>query len=677
MTQKELQKAVEKIAARYSDLNTKYIKQIAEQIKAIGELNAKSLNQIAEMVRMNAGISEIILELQRLTELTKKDVKDIMERLAEDEIMDARYLPYYADKTGLPEDQITPALAKQYIGSDTLERLRRSTLAMAAQTDDRLENLSNTTAISEPYRAAIDRAVLAVHENVTSYTEATRDTVRELGHAGMQVQYESGYHRRLDTAVRQNILDATGQVAQTAAIMVGEALSYNALEISAHAMSAPDHEPVQGRVFLVDEFYKLQQDQPSKDIDGHEFEAIRRPIKEWNCGHFAYPFDTRYSARKYTEEQLQKFKDDNEKGCTIGDRKYTLYEASQIMRRIETQIRREKDTAVAAQAAGDEQLRVDCQLRINHLSDLYKKVTDASGLTPRRERMTVEGFRKAKIPKTDYKNTLTKDSKSGNINSGDTEFTPAKTIEEANEYAKKALGIPNASYAGADIRVANEWNRGLADSFRRFPELKKNFGFTGTLSERHNLTWDLAREFYGEWYRKKHPEWAEPKVRRYAQNSAADEYNQYASKDYSTTYAVSNSTENPALAGIRGIAVNSDIVNDTEAFRDRLNENVKMKHSPDGCYTIRSILDHEIGHRLDELVEASKDKVITGLIDSMTNQELTEKLSRYAWDNNNNNKYEEAIAEAWSEYCNNPKCRPVAMAIGKRIEELYDKKYGR
>ncbi len=68
------------------------------------------------------------------------------------------------------------------------------------------------------------------------------------------------------------------------------------------------------------------------------------------------------------------------------------------MRRIECGIRREKDTAVAAQAAGDDQLRVDCQLRINHLSGLYKQVTDASGLTPRRERMTVEGFRRAKVP---------------------------------------------------------------------------------------------------------------------------------------------------------------------------------------------------------------------------------------------------------------------------------------
>ena len=349
------------------------------------------------MVRMNAGITEILEELNKLTELTKKDVNDIMQRITEDEYMDPRYLPYYAEKTGLPEDQITPDIAKQYVGADAEERLRRTTLAIAAQTDDRLDNLSNTTAISEPYRAAIDRAVMVVTEGVTSYTEAMRDTVKEIGSAGMQVVYESGYHRRLDTAVRQNILDATGQIAQTSAIMVGEALKYNGMEISAHAMSAPDHEPVQGHVFLIDQFYNLQQNSPSVDIDGHTFEAIRRPISEWNCGHFAYPFDTRYSKRKYTDEELQKFIDDNKAGCTIGKKKYTLYEASQIMRRIECEIRKEKDAAVAAQAAGDERLRVDCQLRINHLSSMYKQVTDASGLTPRRERMTVEGFRRIKV----------------------------------------------------------------------------------------------------------------------------------------------------------------------------------------------------------------------------------------------------------------------------------------
>ena len=87
------------------------------------------------------------------------------------------------------------------------------------------------------------------------------------------------------------------------------------------------------------------------------------------------------------------------------------------MRRIECEIRREKDTAVAAQAAGDDQLRVDCQLRINHLSGLYKQVTDASGLTPRRERMTVEGFRRAKVPEKAEKG-LTSGAESGILNIG-------------------------------------------------------------------------------------------------------------------------------------------------------------------------------------------------------------------------------------------------------------------
>lgn len=413
MTQDELNKAVDVIAERYRKLNTRYIRMIAEQIGDIGELNAKSLNQIAEMVRMNTNLTKIIAELNQLTQLTEKDVDDIMDRVMNDEVMDARYMPYYAAQTGLPQSEITPEIARQYVGANAMRRLQTVTLAMAANTADRLENLSNTTAVSQPYRQAIDRAVMAVQEGVTSYTEAMRDTVRELGHAGMQVYYESGYHRRLDTAVRQNILDATGQLAQTCAIMVGESLDYNAMEISAHAMSAPDHEPVQGRVFMMDEFYKLQQDSPCKDVDGKEYEAIRRPISEWNCGHMAYPFDTRYSERKWTDEELQKLIDDNKKGCKIGDKHYSLYDTSQIMRRIETDIRREKDAAVAAQAAGDEQLRVDCQLRINHLSGLYKQVTDASGLSPQRERMVVEGFRRAKVP--EYSDVLTKLGKDGKI----------------------------------------------------------------------------------------------------------------------------------------------------------------------------------------------------------------------------------------------------------------------
>ena len=55
----------------------------------------------------------------------------------------------------------------------------------------------------------------------------------------------------------------------------------------------------------------------------------------------------------------------------------------------------------------------------------------------------------------------------------------AADVAKAEEYAKNTLGIPNVSYRGVDVTTANEWNRGLYDTFNKFPELKSRFGFVG------------------------------------------------------------------------------------------------------------------------------------------------------------------------------------------------------
>ena len=122
-------------------------------------------------------------------------------------------------------------------------RLNQYAQAQARQTAQTIVNLSNTTALSQTYRDAVDKAVIAVSSGLTDYRSATREIIRDVGSSGLQVQYQSGYHRRLDTALRQNIVDGTNQLAQQASDMMGEALGYDAYEISAHAMSAPDHEP--------------------------------------------------------------------------------------------------------------------------------------------------------------------------------------------------------------------------------------------------------------------------------------------------------------------------------------------------------------------------------------------------------------------------------------------------
>ena len=211
------------------------------------------------------------------------------------------------------------------------------------------------------------------------------------------MQYPSGYRRRLDTAIRQNIVDGMNQIAQNGSIMMGEQLGFDAYELSAHARSAPDHEPIQGRVFLKEEFEKLQSGLPFQDVDGNQFEGINRAIGEWNCMHIAMSFSTQYSERRYSDKTLKKYIEDNNKGCEIDGKHYTIYEASQIMRQIETQVRREKDVANAARIAEDMDLRRKCQKRINALAAKYEVVANAAGLTMRKDRMSVEGFKMVKV----------------------------------------------------------------------------------------------------------------------------------------------------------------------------------------------------------------------------------------------------------------------------------------
>ena len=178
---------------------------------------------------------------------------------------------------------------------------------------------------------------------------------------------------------------------------MGEQLGFDAYELSAHARSAPDHEPIQGRVFLKEEFEKLQSGLSFQDVDGNQYEGIRRPIGEWNCMHIAMSFSTQYSKRRYSDETLKKYADDNNKGCEIDGKHYTIYQVAQLMRKIETQVRYEKDAANAGRAAGDMDLRRECQKRINALAAKYEMVANAAGLTMRKDRMTVEGFKMVKV----------------------------------------------------------------------------------------------------------------------------------------------------------------------------------------------------------------------------------------------------------------------------------------
>lgn len=382
----QLNKSIDYVTERFEKLNYRYIKKVAQQILKIGKLSQSNINRLIIMQQMNQDMGEIKADLVQQTQLSIEEITKIFDAALTETYTDPRF------EAVIKEQPITESQKRVLVNIAQ---------KIALQTAGLMINYSNTTAISEDYRRIVDKAVLAVTSGVTDYGSAMRQSIRELGYNGLRIEYESGYHRRLDSAIRQNIVDGVNQIAQEASIAMGEIYSdkFDAIELSAHAMSALDHEPIQGRVFLLDEFNKLQSGEDFQSTTGRKFRGIRRAIGQWNCRHIAMAFSTKYNKPRYTDAQLDEFIKKNHEGCMINGKHYTTYEASQMMREWETKIRREKDAAVAAQEAGDETLRKECQGRINKLVKEYLDIADQANLKPQMQRTAVEGFKAVKLKK--------------------------------------------------------------------------------------------------------------------------------------------------------------------------------------------------------------------------------------------------------------------------------------
>lgn len=300
----------------------------------------------------------------------------------------------------------------QYRGIDYIPyskdiALQNMVKSLASITAGMYRNISNTSVIGfiqdgtfkqlqQVYQDTIDKAILSISQGKQDFYSSMRQTLKELGGSGL-VQYESGRTKRLDSAVRMNILDGMRALNNETSRRFGEEYNADGIEISVHSKPAPDHADIQGKQFSIEEYDKLENGEIATDYQGNKYDgADKRHIGEYNCYHKIFSIVLGVSKPEYTDKQLNDIRESNLSGFEFEGKHYTMYEGSQLQRRIELNIRKQKDTQILARASGDTELVEQSQNKIRLLTSKYNDLCKASGLLPKKIRMQVAGYRRVK-----------------------------------------------------------------------------------------------------------------------------------------------------------------------------------------------------------------------------------------------------------------------------------------
>lgn len=361
----ELAKMSNDVAERFDNINTAYIKKMGEHIREIGELSPTDLHRLEQMQRLQMNTREINSMLIRETGLALSDLQKIYEKSGMGVYGDT--LKYYTAKGVKQVPFADNNVIQSYMASQA--KLTRNTFA----------NLARTTNISKNYKKVMDQAIQAVSSGVSDYKSAMRSAMKKAAKSGMRVTYKSGVTRRLDSAVRMNVLEGIRQVNMGIRDIAGKEFGADGVELSAHALCAVDHMPYQGLQYTNAEFEDLNSD-------------LVRQIGTCNCHHYTFPIIIGVSSRTYSDEELQRFKEYSSETIDVDGKQMSRYEASQYMRKLETNMRYAKDEITMAKACGDKVMERRAKDRLRIMQKEYRKVGGNAGLQLRYERAkTIKG----------------------------------------------------------------------------------------------------------------------------------------------------------------------------------------------------------------------------------------------------------------------------------------------
>ena len=338
----------------YNNLELKIIEKIATRISNFGYANTVVINDLRIAEEMGFLYQDIVKLVAEYNNTSYEKINDIFVEAGEKSLK-------FDDKI-YKESGLNPIPLKQ---DESIKQVMNATIE---RTSRNLQNLCMTTAATSQtqFINAINNAYLYTSTGVKSYSQAIIDEIENISSQGVMIEYPSGARRSIESAVRMNIITAVNQNCGKLQEMRADEMGWDLMELTTHGGARPSHAEWQGKIVS----RSGKKGYLSLDSIGY---GTATGFKGINCRHDWYPYYPG-SARTYTLEQLNAW--ENEK-VTYNGKEYSMYEATQIQRKMERQIRKDKKELIALQGilkpnTTDNNLIEETKTRFAKQSLIYK-----------------------------------------------------------------------------------------------------------------------------------------------------------------------------------------------------------------------------------------------------------------------------------------------------------------
>ena len=245
-------------------------------------------------------------------------------------------------------------------------------------------------------------------------------------------------------------------------------------------------------------------------------------------------------------------------------------------------------------------------------------------------------------------------------------FIEAKNVDEAEDFVRDKLLIKNCTFKGLSTKNVNNINKQITKVYNKFPIFKNYLKALGNAQELNKKIKARAYELLIEDYKKRLPD-----TKEYWEKWASKQSKMYVKKVSSNTYAFhltygtsDDWVTNTIKEEFQGIYMNQMYFKNDE-IDVYYNKDIESGWHPKGT-TGASIIVHELGHALDNMIGVSKNNELK-LYYEKIKKEIGTGLSRYA-----ETSIKEFLAEGFAEYIESPNPREMALKVGKFYETLYN-----